>query len=128
VNRTDRDVRVPIPSVECGDVPHGTVWLRLSFRSSTPGPPEVGRGCVKDFLYSPISERINQWKVLHPGERLVLAMVNARALVPAAGSYDYWAHYYPPGVPETDREWLREAGIEYPKEGLDSSHVKFVIR
>lgn len=125
VNGTANDVRVPVPSVECGDAPHGTIWLRLDFKSSG-DRAGLSRSCVKDFVYSSISERINQWRVMRPGESMVLARINDRALGP--GSYDYWASYDPPATSEADQDWLRKAGIDYPKEKLDSPHVKFVNR
>jgi len=128
VNGTDHDVRMPTPSLECGDGPHGTVRLRLNFKPYTPGVPSLGGGCVNDFSHSPMSDAIKGWKVLRPGESLTLATINDRVLAQEAGSYDYWAHYDPPGMPEADREWLRKAGIDYPKEDLDSAHVKFVKR
>jgi hypothetical protein len=129
VNKADHEVRLPIPSVGSGDVPHGTVWLRVNFVPQKGGTlPEPQVGGIKDFFYQPIVERIKGWKVLRPGESLTLATINDRVLAPEAGSYDYWAHYYPPGMSEADQEWLRKAGIEYPKEELDSAHVKFVKR
>ena len=128
VNGTDHDVRMPTPSLDCGDGPHGTVRLRLNFKPYSPGVPSLGGGCVNDFSHSPMSDAIKGWKVLRPGESLTLATINDRVLAQEAGSYDYWAHYDPPGMPEADREWLRKAGIDYPKEDLDSAHVKFVKR
>ncbi len=128
VNGTDHDVRVPTPSLDCGDVPHGTVWLRLAFKPFTPGAARLDHGCATDFIYSPVSDVIKSWKVLRPGESVTLVTINDRVLAHEAGSYDYWVHYEPPGMPEADQEWLRTAGIDYPKGELDSAHVKFVKR
>ena len=45
VNKADHEVRLPIPSVGSGDVPHGTVWLRVNFvpqKRGTLPEPQVG--------------------------------------------------------------------------------------
>jgi hypothetical protein len=127
VNKSDHEVRLPMPSFESGDVRHGTVWLRLNFVPLKRGVlPELQAGGINDFLYQPISERVKGWKVLGPGESLNLETISGRILAQDAGSYDYWAYYYPPGMTKGDEEVLQKAGIDYPKKELESAHVKFV--
>ena len=116
-----------MPSFESGDVPHGTVWLRLNFVPLKRGVlPELQAGGINDFFYQPILERVKGWKVLGPGESLNLATISDRILAQDAGSYDYWAYYYPPGMTKGDEEVLQKTGIDYPKKELGSAHVKFV--
>ena len=126
VNNTDHDLYLPIPSLECGDVPHGAVWLRLNFKSLVPGPVGFVHGCAKNFLYQPIIDRVKKWKHLGPGESLSLATITDRILAQGAGTYDYWAFYYPPGMPKADEDLLQQAGIDFPRNALKSNHLKFV--
>ena len=129
LNTSNHDIRLPIPSLECGDVPHGTVSLQLAFTPLKPGASASGSGgCVKDFGYQPISERLREWKLLAPGQSLTLATISDRALAKEAGSYDYWVIYFPPGMPDSDRTLLLKAGINFPQTELKSAHVRFVKR
>jgi hypothetical protein len=128
VNRSDHEVRLPMPAIERGDAPHGTIWLRLNFVPSRPGttPSQLLGGGVNDYTYQPILDRVRTWKVLRPGESLSLGTINDRVIAGEAGTYDYWAYYYPPGMPKADEEVLQKAGIDFPKAELESTHVKFV--
>jgi hypothetical protein len=124
VNRSDHDMRIPMPSLECGDVAHGTVGLRLHVKPLHSGPIEPTQGCFKDFGYQPILDRVKEWKVLRPEESVSLGTINDRVIAP--GAYEYWAYYYPPGMPKADEDLLQKAGIDFPRNELESAHVKFV--
>ncbi len=124
VNRSDHDMRLPMPDHECRDVALGTILLGFNFVPAKPGPTPLGHGCFKDYAYQPILDRVRSWKVLRPGESLSLETISVKA--GEAGTYDYWAHYYPPGMPKADEEVLQKAGIDFPKAELESTHVKFV--
>jgi len=126
VNRSNHDVRLPMRALGCGDGPHGTIWLRLNFVPSKPGPIPLGHGCVRDYAYQPILDRVRNWKILRPGESLILETISYRVKAYEAGTYDYWAYYYPPGMPKADEDVLQRAGIDFPKAELESTHVKFV--
>ncbi|MEO8736761.1 MAG: hypothetical protein ABI380_09500 [Edaphobacter sp.] len=116
-----------MPALERGDVPHGTIWLRLNFVPLIPGmPPSPRLGGINDYRYQPILARVQTWKVLRPGESLIVGTVNDRVIAGKAGTYDYWADYYPPGMSKVDEELLQKAGIDFPKATLESTHVKFV--
>ena len=43
----------------------------------------------------------------------------------AAGVYEFWGHYDSPEISPSDQTWLRQAGIDYPHNALDSTHFKF---
>lgn len=124
VNKSHHEVRLPMPSLECGDVPHGTVRLHVKFKPFKAGGSALVSGCFKDFVYQPILDRLKQWKVLGPGESLVL--MNNAILARATGVYKYWASYIPPGMPKADEEVLQNARVDFPKSELESPHVSFV--
>ena len=123
VNKSDHDMHLPLPADSCGDVPHGTVRLNLHFEPFGPGTSGLVSGCIKDFGYQPILERVKGWRILHPGESLTLMTYSL--LAQDAGSYDYSASYDPPGMPKADEEVLQQAGIDYPKSRLESAHIRF---
>ncbi len=128
VNRSDHEMRLPMPALERGDASHGTIWLHLTFvpsrHSSTPS--QLRGGGFNDYIYQPILDRVRSWKVLRPGESISLGTTHDRVIAGEAGTYDYWAYYDPPGMPKVDEEVLQKAGIDYPKAELESTHVKFV--
>ena len=123
VNKSDHDVRLPIPTPKCGDVPHGTISLHVNYKPPKDGMSVLESGCVNDFGYQPILDRLKSWKVLGPGESLPL--MNDHVLAQDAGVYEYWASYIPPGMPKADEDVLQKAGIDFPKSALESSHVSF---
>ena len=124
VNKSDHEVRLPMPSLACGDVPHGTVRLHVKFKPFKGGGSALDSGCIKDFGYQTILDRLKQWKVLGPGESLVL-MSNG-ILAHDSGVYEYWASYIPPGMPKADEEVLQNVRVDFPKSELESTHVSFV--
>src|SRR5215467_11981310 len=68
VNKSDHEVRVPTPAVQCEDSFDGSVELRLDFKPLAPGPGIEGHGCAGDTMAWPaILERVKSWRVLKPG-------------------------------------------------------------
>jgi hypothetical protein len=130
VNRSNHDVRVPMPSIECEDPPFdGNFRLKVEFKPSRPNAPGFGSGCTNDRMDRPaIMNRVKNWKNLHPGESLSLRVVRKRLLYryQEPGTYDFCAHYFPPSVTLSDREALNQAGIDFPQNELTSAHVTFV--
>ena len=124
INRSDHEVRLPMPSLACADVPHGTIRLHVSLKHYKASRKVLDSGCFNDFGYQPILERLKQWKALGPGESIVL--MNESVLAHEAGVYEYWASYIPPGMSEADEQELRNAGIDFPQSDLESPHVSLV--
>jgi hypothetical protein len=124
VNKSDHDITLPMPDQGCADVAYGTIKLHVSHRPSKAGIGPIERGCFSDYGYTPILDRIKGWKVLHPGQSLIL--MNNFRVAQDTGTYDVWASYIPPGMPKADGEVLQEAGIDFPKSSLESSHMSFV--
>ncbi|WP_128915612.1 hypothetical protein [Granulicella sibirica] len=123
LNKSSHEVRLPMPSLNCGDVPHGTVSLRFKLKYSNSAGSALGSGCFKDFGYQPILDRLKEWKVLRPGESL--SLMNNLVLTTNAAASEYWASYIPPGMPEADEDMLRNAGVVFPKSPLESDHLRF---
>jgi hypothetical protein len=73
-NKTDHDVRIPVPTYKCGDTFNGSIELNLRFTPKVPGSgSSVGSGCAGDRVnWPPITQRILKWQVLPAGHALVL--------------------------------------------------------
>jgi hypothetical protein len=125
VNKTDHVVRIPyIPNIDCDDPLDGAMWLRFT----APGPQSVSRGCgVNIEGGESIWSRIKGWQVLSPGASLSFKAARELALYndQTNGIYEFWAHYEPPQVSIKDQDLLRQAGIDFPRDPLNSTHVKF---
>ena len=131
VNRSDHEVRVPTPAVQCEDSFDGSIELRLDFRPLVPGAPGEGGGCAGDTMnWPPILERVKSWKVLKPRESLQVRGDHARLFYDAdkPGIYEFWATYRPPSVNRADQETLRAVGVDFPDRRLSTQHVVFVKR
>ena len=130
VNRSNHDVRVPMPSIECEDPSFdGSIFLKVEFQPLRPDAPGFGSGCANDRMDRPaIMNRVKNWTNLHPGESLSLRAVRKRLLYPdkEPGTYEFCAHYFPPSVTPGDRETLNQSGIDFPQNELTSAHVTFV--
>jgi hypothetical protein len=113
VNKGNREIHLPMPNRVCADVPYGTVKLHVNYRRYVGGLSAPEGGCFSDYGYTPILDRINGWRTLHPGQSLLLK--NASVLAQDAGTYDVWASYDPPGMPKADEEVLQKAGIDFPR-------------
>jgi hypothetical protein len=130
VNKTNHDVSVPLPTVDCQDSFDGTVWLRVDFTPLEPGPPGEGRGCVLDNFSPPtvIMDRIQAWRVLHSGDTLKLTADHTRLFYDdqQPGRYEFWATYTPPLITPRDQRLLQESGKDFPHARLRTRHVIFV--
>ncbi len=73
-NKTDHEVRIPVPAFKCGDTFNGSIELNLRFTPKVPGSgSSVGSGCAGDRInWPPITQRITEWQVLPAGYALVL--------------------------------------------------------
>jgi hypothetical protein len=133
--------------------------LHLDFRPlSGRRKPEAGEGCALDRFGSvpPILDRLSEkgqeWQLLHPGGALSLTagtfhpVVSTRVsweIVKAGqppsrrgmpafqddgdpGVYQLWATYHPPAVGVADLKTLQEGSIDIPRSRLESNHLTFV--
>jgi len=66
-------------------------------------------------------------EVLHAGESLSLEAKKKKFVLhnEASGNYEFWAEYTPAELSLSDRQKLKEAGIEYPQAKVSSPHVTF---
>lgn len=128
VNVGDHDIRMPQPSL-CSDSVFGTLYLGLEVE-----PPRTvgGFGCGGSIGGSghqnTMLESAKNWKVLKPGESLKASFAGSKlfSTQQAPGRYDFWAEYNPPKISAEDRQTLTEAGIDFPRTHLVSSHLIFV--
>jgi hypothetical protein len=131
VNKTDHDVRVPIPTIECADSLNGDIELRLRFTPLKPGPPDEGRGCAHDRGdWPPIMERITDWKTVHSGDALVLHADREHLFYDDSrlGTFEFWAVYSPPSTDAADQRKLEESAIDFPHDKLRTRRVSFLKR
>jgi hypothetical protein len=92
--------------------------------------PLLGHKCPTGniTLPTPILIRVMNWKLLHPGESLDLAIVisqwdSIKQFQKYPGTYEFWAEYTPPSFSASDREALDAAGIDYPRLKVSSAHI-----
>lgn len=73
-NRTDHEIRVPVPAFKCGDPFNGAIELNLRFTPKVRGSvSSVSSGCAGDRInWPPITQRIMEWQVLPAGYALIL--------------------------------------------------------
>jgi len=127
-NTTDHDLHVPMPAIACDDSYFGAVQLELRFVSLKPGYLGDGNGCSLGYGgMQDILDRAKTWKVLHAGESLSLHAKKKKLLYTTklAGTYEFWAEYTPAELSPTDKQKLKEAGIEYPQQKLSSTRLTF---
>ncbi len=64
VNRSEHEICMPMPSFECGDVAHGSIWLHSTFVAAKPGSANSeNMGALRT---SPTSQF---WIACRPGRR-----------------------------------------------------------
>ena len=130
VNKSDHDIRVPTPAIECEDpVDDGSFWLEVNFRPSRPDENGIGCGCANDRTDKrAILDRVKTWKNLRPGESIVLKVTRERLQYSGKepGTYEFWAHYFPPVMTPSDRKVLSQTGIDFPHSQLTTTHLEFV--
>jgi len=132
LNKSNHDIRVPTPVVDCQSGYTGVMGVSFRF---TPQKPlrSIGRGygCAADkFNWPQILERAQEWTVLHPGTSLsvrdTIGLMHCECKAP--GKYEFWADYLPPNVSPEDKEVLSKAGIDFPHAPLESAHVIYMKR
>jgi hypothetical protein len=130
LNKSDHDIRVPTPVVDCQAAYSGVMGVSFRFTPLRPARPNShGYGCASDrFNWPPILERAKEWTVLHPrmsiSVRETLEQMHCECTVP--GRYEFWAGYLPPDISPEDKETLTKAGIDFPHAPLESAHVTYV--
>ncbi len=129
VNVSNHDIRVPQPSIDCGDGYSGFIWLRLQFKPLNPSDLlKTGFGCAGDRVnWPPILERAQQWRLLHPGEFVSQTVQQDKLHYEStkAGVYEFWADYTPPATGPEDQRSLRKAQIDFPSAPLSTPHQLF---
>jgi hypothetical protein len=128
INVTHHNVWVANPAVQCDDTYDGYISLQLKFTPLDPPASETGGGCAGDrFDWPPILVRAQEWKLLPPGERIEKTAPRAELHyeVGQAGTYEFWAEYYPAAVRPAEQQALRERGIDFPIGKLTTSHLTF---
>jgi hypothetical protein len=128
INVTLHNVWVPEPAMECTDSYNGYLWLGLKFTPLHMPGTEAGGGCAGDRLnWPPILERVQEWKLLPPGEAIETTVPRAELHyeVGQSGTYEFWAEYHPPALQPADQRALRERGIDFPLEKLTTLHQTF---
>jgi hypothetical protein len=130
VNISAHEVRMPQPS-KCMGADYGTILLALNFTSPEPvGIP--GGGCgggVGGNGHRPsILDLAKNWKVIKPHDSLSLTYTREElfSTLQASGTYDFWAEYTPSKISAEDQRALTEAGIDFPRNRLVSSHLIFI--
>ncbi len=127
-NRTNHDVRVPQPVVDCAGDYTGYIWLRMVFTPLHSRGSEIGYMCAADKVnWPPILKRVREWKVLRPGETVSQTVARAQLHYEGRqpGSYEFWAEYHPPAIEPEDQKALGKAGVDFPHGQLTSSHLTF---
>ncbi len=130
VNISKHDVRVPRPTVDCGDSYSGSIWLRRQFKPLRPNA-ESGTvfGCGAGQVHWPsILERAHEWRLLRPGESVSQTLPHAKLHYESRepGTYEFWADYTPPAVGPEDQKSLRKAGIDFAAAPLSTPHLTFM--
>ena len=127
-NRSDHDIRLPMPATDCASPFMGAIGVSFHFTPLRPDRLGQGHGCAGDtFDWPPILERVKNWKVLSPGDSLSIQQTASQIFCEcnAPGKYEFWAGYTPPSLSEEDQAILREAGIEFPHQALESVHITY---
>jgi hypothetical protein len=108
LNRSDHDMRVPTPAVNCQGAYTGVMAMSFHFKPLKPTRSNgLGYGCASDkYNWPPVLERVQEWTVLHPGMSLSVrdtpGQMHCECNVP--GEYEFWAGYLPPNIsPRTKR-------------------------
>jgi hypothetical protein len=130
VNKSDHDIRVPTPAIECEDpAGDGSFSLKVNFRPSRPNENGIGFGCTNDRTDKrSILDRVKTWKNLRPGESIVLKVARERLhySYKEPGTYEFRAYYFPPAMTPSDRKVLSQTGIDFPHSRLTTTRVTFV--
>jgi hypothetical protein len=129
-NIGDHEVAVP-PVSPCIGRYSGTLNLTLEFSPSRPSPRKgngKGGGCAGGLDHIPgILEQAKTWRKLRPGESFTVSYKREELFVSeqAPGAYEFWGGYRPPRLTEEEITALEQAGIDFPREPLSSTHLHF---
>ncbi len=127
-NIGDHEVRVP-PVSPCIGRYSGTLNLRLEFSPSRPSARTgKGGGCGGGVDHMPgILEQAKTWRKLRPGESFTVSYKREELFVSeqAPGAYEFWGEYRPPRLTTEEITALERAGIDFPREPLSSTHLRF---
>jgi hypothetical protein len=105
VNRTDHEVRVPVPTFSCSDSFNGFVSLSRNFIPKGSPEPSQGSGCFGDGPFGvPITERIEKWQILASGFALALRVDPEKIGWKIMRPSDTFA-------PRADQEHVAQAGM-----------------
>jgi hypothetical protein len=128
VNRSNHNVWIPEPVIQCTDTSDGYLWLRVQATNGS----SPGYGCAADRAYDhgapTVLDRAKEWKVLAPGAMIERTVPGAELLydaVQAGTYYEFWAEYYPPAITAADQQVLDERGIDFPVGKLATRHLTF---
>jgi len=127
-NIGDHEVRVA-PVSPCIGRYSGTLNLRLEFSPSRPSARTgKGGGCGGGVDHMPgILEQAKTWRKLRPGESFTVSYKREELFVSeqAPGAYEFWGEYRPPRLTTEEITALERAGIDFPREPLSSTHLRF---
>ncbi len=129
VNRSKRALWVAEPAINCSNNLVGSLTLQTEFTPAAPGSHRLGYGCNACFGQPPdILERVKAWKVLQPGESLIVEadLSKLRHLdVREVGTYRFTARYQPPYVSPAEQARLAALGMAYVSQSLESEAQVF---
>jgi hypothetical protein len=128
LNKSDHDIKLPIPAVDCEGAFTGVMGVSFRFTPLKPSGAGIGHGCANDtFVWPPILERAKKWKVLRPGDSLSIRETANQMFCEckAPGKYEFWAGYLPPSLTPEDKVTLRQASIDFPHHSLESVHMTY---
>ena len=127
VNLADHAVRIP-PVSPCIGRYSGILKLKLDFSPVGPKRAGQGGGCGGAVDHAPgILKQAESWKRLKPGESLTLSYKRTELFVfeQAPGAYEFWGEYQPPPLTAADVAILEQAGVDFLREPLKSTPLRF---
>ena len=129
-NVSRHDLLIPPPHIDCGDVPHGSLFFRIDIQRTS--GPVSGMGCAADYVGSiPVQQRIRTWNRLAPGQSLDFKhdiTSEPDALIRGtqrAGRYSFSVSYLPPYLSPQDQSLLQSVRIAFPEAPLETPWISF---
>jgi hypothetical protein len=127
VNVGDHEIRIP-PVSPCVGRHSGTLRLKLDFLPVGPPADGAGGGCGGGVSHPPpILEQAKSWRMLQPGKSLTVRYKRSELFVfeQHSGAYDFSGEYDPPRLTADESATLEHAGIDFPREPLQTTHLRF---